>query len=154
MDKKQEMFLDAINSSELLKAISSRDVEEVRRLLETDNTKKLVNKLDTHFNWSPLKWNNYFYEKNSSLAINETEKKNTQRLDDEIEAILLEHGANNEFNESIKPDYYNYTLVERTGGRRRKKSRKHTKLHKKTLKLRVYKRSKKTTTKKRKHMKK
>lgn len=147
MDKKQTMFLDAINSSELLKAISSRDVAQVRRLLEADKT--LVNKSDNLFKWSPLKWNNYFYETRSKLTINETEKKNMERLDDEIEAILVEHGAKNEFNESIKPDYYDYTLVERTGGRRRKKSRKsrkNKKSHKKAKRG--------SSTRRRKHMKK
>jgi len=150
MDKKQTMFLDAINSSELLKAISLRDVEEVKKLLERDET--LVNKADSLFKWSPLKWNNYFYEKNSSLTINETEKKNMERLDDEIEAILLEHGAKNEFNESIKPDYYYYPVVERTGGRRRKSSKK-TKRTKKGIKSHK-KGKKRSSSKRRKHMKK
>jgi uncharacterized protein YdgA (DUF945 family) len=149
MDKKQKMYVNAINSSELLKAISQRDVEKVRRLLEADNT--LVNKEDSLFGWSPLKWNNYFYEKNSSLSI-EPEKKNTKRLDDEIEAILVNHGAKNEFNEDFNNDNYFQPLAGRTakiGGRRRRKTRKcrkNKKSHKKAKRG--------SSTKRRKHIKK
>jgi len=149
MDKKQKMYVNAINSSELLKAMSQRNVDEVKRLIEKDET--IVNKADTVFNWSPLKWNNYFYETRSNLAINETEKKNMERLDDEIESILLKHGAKNEFNESIKPDYFSplasgIRVKKSKKTRNAKKSRKNKKSHKKGKRG--------SSTKKRKHMKK
>jgi hypothetical protein len=151
MDKKQKMQVAAINSSELLKAISQRDVEKVRDLLETAAV-RLANKPDTtQLKWSPLKWNNYFYETRRKLALNETEKKNMERLDDEIESILLEHGAKNEFNESIKPDYFS-SLAR---GRRVKKSRKTRNAKKSKKNKKTHKKGKGgSSTKRRKHIKK
>jgi len=149
MDKKQKMYVNAINSSELLKAISKGNVEKVKSLVESD--KEIVNKPDTILNWSPLKWNNYFYETRRKLALNETEKKNMERLDDEIESILLEHGAKNEFNESIKPDYFS-SLAR---GRRVKKSRKTRNAKKSRKNKKTHKKGKGgSSTKRRKHIKK
>ncbi len=161
------------NYTPLINAIIRGDVNQIRNVLRPG---ELANQRDNTYNWCPLKWADFvrFYGN----------RYNTREEYEELIRLLVENGSRSCFDDyHIEEDSYNFSPVvldideqlERirreaeeeedeevntpnrinmAGGRRRKKSRKsmNSRKSRKTKKSRKGKR--RSSTKKRKHMKK
>lgn len=134
----------------LINAIIKVDVDEVNSLI---NNGANVNEKDSMYDWCPMKWATFVYEYGPGHR-----DPDVQENIYDIVSLLSKKGARNEFDSTTKEDSYDfYPVISKIGGRRRRKTKKTRKTlkSKKTRKgKKSHKMGKKSTTKRRKHMKK